>query len=229
MAEAAHAARGPQTGGQAPRPGPGRTFSPSCSEVTGWKPRGTLCAPRRARNHRGSRGGQGRGGTKAAGSAVNMVQEEALGRAMTRLTSQGSASLVPEENMNMQHLLAQDDHPPAIPSTSWSLFRTLGERGARLQTFTDRVRRAVVAFKLVCEPMLADHVAMEALGRFANLVETPKMSEMQQETMACTNLVAATSGTKKKVATTANGNSAATLGGIDGGGTRHRKPCNKQW
>ena len=62
----------------------------------------------------------------------------------------------------------------------------------------DRVRRAADAFRLVCEPMLADHVAMEALGRFASLVETPKMSEMQQETMACTSLVAATSGTKKE-------------------------------
>ena len=44
--------------------------------------------------------------------------------------------------------------------------------------------------------MLAHHAAMEALGRFANLIATAQISERLCEAMACTSLVAAKSVTK---------------------------------
>ena len=43
------------------------------------------------------------------------------------------------------------------------------------------------------KPMLADHVAMESLERFANLIATARISERLKEAMACT--VSARSGT----------------------------------
>ena len=46
------------------------------------------------------------------------------------------------------------------------------------------------------KPLLADHAAAEALGRFANLIATAQISERLCEAMVCTSLVAAKSGTK---------------------------------
>ena len=61
------------------------------------------------------------------------------------------------------------------------------------------------------KPMLADPVAMESRGRFANLIATPSISEKLREAMACTSLVAAKSGTEG-------------LGGSYACSTRLRKP-----
>ena len=49
------------------------------------------------------------------------------------------------------------------------------------------------------KPMLADHAAMEALGRVANLTATARKSERLREATACRSLVAAKCGTKRKL------------------------------
>ena len=103
-------------------------------------------------------------------------------------------------------------------------------------TFADTIRNAsrrggADAIGLVYEhykPMLADHVALKALVRYANLVATCQTGEMLQETMACTRVVAATSGAKGEVWTTADGDNTATIGGSDAGGSR-QTTCGKQW
>ena len=50
------------------------------------------------------------------------------------------------------------------------------------------------------KPMLADHVAMESLGRFANFIATARISERLREAMACTSLVALVAHDKKSCA-----------------------------
>ena len=59
------------------------------------------------------------------------------------------------------------------------------------------------------KPLLADHAAAEALGRFANLIATAQVSERLCEAMACTSLVAAKSGTKGQGKPETNGGAGA--------------------
>ena len=65
-------------------------------------------------------------GRKAAGAQVNMVQEEALTSATTRLASQGIASFGQQETQKIRNFVVQDS--PKLSPVSW------GAKGMRLAT-----------------------------------------------------------------------------------------------
>ena len=156
------------------------------------------------------------------------MRKESLTRAVKRLTPHGIASLGPEETKKVSTLLAQET-PPPLPPRGWKERGKNKETELDLPTFTERIRDTAIgigadAFGTVYEhykPLLADHAAVEALGRFAYLIATAQISERLCEAMACTSLVEAKSGTKGKLRPLQTGTK--TTGGSYTGGARRGK------
>ena len=158
-----------------------------------------------------------------------MMQKEALGGAMTRLTSQRIAMVGPEETKTIRSLLLQDplpSSPPLLPQLLPMSCRTNDMWNATeldIPTLTYRARNAIRVGCGRCvrdsvehhKPMQADHSKVEALGRFTNSMATANTSERLQQDMACTGR-GCEIGHKR---------STATPGGSDFGGTRRRKPA----
>ena len=173
----------------------------------------TRLATRGSRRSRRRRGGS----TKSSGGSREPGAKGVPHKGNETSTSHGIASLGPEETQ---------EAPPPLPSREWN------ERGKSkateldFPTFTERIRGTArggradaygVAYEHY-KPLLSDHAAAEALGRFANLIATYRMHKPGGGEVR----------NQRQTPTATNGHNTQTTRGSYTGSTRQGKP-EKQW
>ena len=92
-------------------------------------------------------------------------------------------------NEKVSTLLAQET-PPPLPPREWKERGKSKATELEFSTFTERMRDTAMGGRAGAFRIVSEHAAVEAPGRFADVIATAQIIEMLCEVMGCTSLVA---------------------------------------